>query len=228
MNLCRLKTVLFDLDGTLLDTAADLGFAINKLAEQQGLPPLPMEKIRPVASDGSKALLKLAFDMDDTHPEFESYRENFFNFYQQHLSVGTKLFPGMDKVLDQLDQYQIKWGVVTNKATRFAKDLLTDLELADRCCCIVGGCCVPRLKPHPDSLLLACELSECAPKECVYVGDHERDIEAAKFAGMRSIAALYGYLAKDASPEFWNADYYIDQPQDLLCWLEKQRSINPF
>jgi 2-phosphoglycolate phosphatase len=226
MNLCKLKTVLFDLDGTLLDTAGDLGFALNKLAEREGLPPVPMDKIRIVASDGSKALLKLAFQMDEDHPQFASFREAFINFYTQHLSVNTKLFPGMDKVLDQLDDYQIPWGVVTNKPSQLAKALLNDLDLADRCVCIVGGNCVDRLKPHPDSLLLACKLSNCTPKECVYVGDAERDIEAAKYAGMRSIVALYGYLTPHCSPEIWHADYYIDQPKDLLCWLEKQRSFD--
>lgn len=226
MNLCRLKTVLFDLDGTLLDTAPDLAFALNKLVEQQGLAPLPMEKIRPIVSLGTKAMLKLGLDIDEQHPEFEQHRQTFLSYYRQHLSVSTRLFPGMEKVLQKLDDYQINWGVVTNKATQLAKDILTDLELVERCVCIVGSCCVDRLKPHPDSLLLACEISNCAPKECVYVGDAEKDIEAAKYAGMRSIAALYGYLAPDSSPEYWHADYYIDNPQDLLCWLEKQRSLS--
>lgn len=222
MNLCKIKTVFFDLDGTLLDTAADLAFALNKLLEQEGISPISLEKIRQVASEGSKGLLALGLNINDDHPNYCRYREIFSHFYRQHLSVNTRLFPGMELVLKQLEEHDIQWGVVTNKRSFLAKQLLSDLDLANRCVCIIGSDCVIRTKPHPDALLLACEISHSLPKECVYIGDAERDIEAAKFAGMRSIAALYGYLRNDSAPEYWQADFYIDHPKDIMVWIEKQ------
>lgn len=224
MNLCRLKTVLFDLDGTLLDTAPDLAFALNKLLEQQNRPLVSIEQVREVASDGSPGLLALGLGINSDHPDYQSHRECFLNLYQQHLSVNTTLFLGMETVLRHLEDENIRWGVVTNKPGELAKKILADLELSNRCACIIGGDGAIRPKPHPDTLLLACELTNSTPKECVYIGDAERDIEAAKFAGMRSIAALYGYLRKNCSPEFWQADYYIDHPKDIICWVEKQLS----
>jgi 2-phosphoglycolate phosphatase len=224
MNLCKLKTVLFDLDGTLLDTAPDLAYALNKLLEQEGFPTVSCERVREVASDGSRGLLALGFQMGEAHPHYQKFRQVFIDFYHQHLSVDTTLFPGMEMVLEKLEEQGIKWGVVTNKPSELAKELLTDLDLAYRSACIVGGNCANRMKPYPDPLLLACEITHSSPQECVYIGDAERDIEAAKFAGMRSIAALYGYLRGGSSPELWHADYYIDSPKDILGWIEKQLS----
>ncbi len=224
MNLCKLKTILFDLDGTLLDTAPDLAYALNKVLEQKGLPALALDKIREVASDGSRGLLMLAFNINETHPDFLLLRQTFIDYYLQHLSIDTMLFPGMDCVLTRLEELGINWGVVTNKPSHLAKQLLTDLKLAERCSCIIGGDCTLRIKPYPDPLLLACERTHSSPKECVYIGDAERDIEAAKYAGMRSIAALYGYLPANSAPEYWHADYYIDHPKDILTWVEKQLS----
>jgi 2-phosphoglycolate phosphatase len=222
MNLCKLKTVFFDLDGTLLDTAPDLAYALNQLLTQEGLQTLPFEKIRPVASSGSPGLVGLAFQIDENHHDYIKLRNAFINFYYQHLSVNTRLFPGMDLVLERLEQLGIRWGVVTNKSSGLAKQLLTDLDLAGRCACIVGGDCTSKQKPNPQPLLYACQLTGSAPKECVYIGDAEHDIEAAQYAGMQSIAALYGYLPEDTAPEYWNADYYIDHPKDILCWINKQ------
>jgi len=224
MNLCKLKTVLFDLDGTLLDTAPDLCHALNKLLEQEGYEPVDLEEVRQVASDGTKGLLALGMDIDPSHPSYQCYRDDFLKFYQQHLSAQTKLFSGMDIVLDHLEEQGIQWGVVTNKPTALTKNLLEDLNLHNRAACVIGANCTSRIKPYPDSLLLACEITRSSPRECVYIGDAERDIEAAKYAGMRSIAALYGYLRQNSAPEYWHADYYIDQPKDILFWVEKQRS----
>jgi N-acetyl-D-muramate 6-phosphate phosphatase len=226
MNFSRLKTVLFDLDGTLLDTAPDLANALNKVLEQHGRPSVPLEKVRQLASEGSSALLGAGFQIDEHHPEYTTYRERFLTLYQQHISLHTRLYPGMDLVLNGLEERGIQWGVVTSKPSVLATQLLTDLELAARCACIIGADCVTNKKPHPEGLLLACELTNSSPKECVYIGDAELDVEAAKYAGMRSIAALYGYLRPDAAPEFWQADYYIDQPRDILCWLEKHLSCS--
>jgi N-acetyl-D-muramate 6-phosphate phosphatase len=225
MILCKLKTIFFDLDGTLLDTAPDLAYALNKLFHQEGLPTISLEKVREAASDGSRGLLSLAFL--EEHPHFQRLCKAFIAFYQQHLSVNTKLFAGMEYVLNRLDEQKIVWGVVTNKPSQLAQTLLTDLDLADRCACIVGGDSAARPKPYPDSLLLACEMTHSLPKECVYIGDAERDIEAAKYAGMKSIAALYGYLHNDSAPEYWQADYYIDHPRDILYWVEKQLLLGP-
>lgn len=224
MNMRKLKTVLFDLDGTLLDTAPDLAFALNKLLEQKGLATISLEKIRQVASDGCKGLLALGFQMTEQHPDYEQYKQALLSLYQQHLCVSTSLFQGMESVLTQLEEHGINWGVVTNKSSHLAKEILNNLDLDSRCICIIGGDCVKQPKPHPESLLLACELSNSSPHECVYIGDAERDIEAAKYAGMRSIAALYGYLRHDSSPEYWQADYYVDHPKDIMCWLDKQLS----
>jgi phosphoglycolate phosphatase len=224
MNLCRLKTVLFDLDGTLLDTAPDLAFALNKLLTQEGLPNLPLEQVRQLASDGSPALLGAGMQINEHHPDYAKFRETFLVFYEQHLSSHTRLFPGMEVVLNELDEKGIRWGVVTCKPSILAKQLLHDMELAHRSACIIGADCVNKTKPDPEALLLACEMTQSSPKECVYIGDAERDIEAAKYAGMRSIAALYGYLRADATPEFWQADHYVDQPRDILTWLEKHLS----
>lgn len=224
MNLCKLKTVLFDLDGTLLDTAPDLAYALNKLLDQEGMPTVSLEKVREIASDGSRALLALGLHITDQHPDYQKFREIFLKLYQQHISVNTTLFPGMNDVLEQLDEQGIRWGVVTNKPNQLATELLGDLDLARRCACIIGGDSTSRQKPFPDPLLLACEMTNSLPKECVYIGDAERDIEAAKYAGMKSIAALYGYLRNDSNPEYWHADYYIDQPKDILPWVEKQLS----
>lgn len=224
MKLQKLKTVLFDLDGTLLDTAADLAFALNKVLMLEGYPEVTLEQVRKVASDGSPGLLGLGFQIDAQDLRFPKLRESLIQNYQAHLSVHTKPFPGMEKVLQVLDDHNIPWGIVTNKPNYLALPLLADLDLADRAACIIGGDSVSNVKPFPDSLLLACEMTSSIPSECVYIGDAERDIEAARRAGMRSIAALYGYLPENALPELWNADYYIDQPRDLISWIDQHKS----
>lgn len=222
MKFCKLTSVFFDLDGTLLDTAPDLAFALNKVAELEGREPLPLSKIRTVASNGSQGLLGLVFDIDQNHNDYQRLREQFIRTYHEHLCVETKLFPGMEIVLQNLEEQGIRWGVVTNKPAMLAHQLLEKLELADRCSCLIGGDTTSKQKPDPEPLLYACQLIRTSPEDCVYIGDAERDIEAAKSAGMRAIAALYGYLPTDANPEFWKADYYIDHPRDIITWLDKQ------
>lgn len=224
MAMRKIKSVFFDLDGTLLDTAPDLTFALNKLLEQKGQAAIAVEQVRQVASHGSSAMLNLAFQINESHPDYALTKELFLNLYQQHLCVSTALFNGMDAVLTKLESHGINWGVVTNKSTTLAQQLLSYLDLASRCVCIIGRDCVTHPKPHPEALLLACQQSGSAPSECIYIGDAEGDILAAKEAGMRSIAALYGYLEADCSPETWQADYYIDQPKDIICWLDRQLS----
>lgn len=222
MRFCKLTTVLFDLDGTLLDTAPDLAYALNQVAQNEGLNPLPLNEIRPVASNGSRGLLGLMFDIDETHLDYPRLREDFIHAYHEHLCIGTKVFTGMEMVLQHLESQGMQWGVVTNKPSFLAKQLLEKMNLTERCACIVGGDSTNKQKPDPEPLLYACELIKSQPKECVYIGDAERDIIAAKKAGMRAIAALYGYLDNNANPECWQADYYIDHPRDILTWLEKQ------
>lgn len=222
MRFCKLTTVLFDLDGTLLDTAPDLAFALNQVAQQEGRDPLPLQTIRPVASNGSRGLLGLMFQIDEHHVDYPRLREEFINTYHEHLCVGTKVFSGMETVLQQLENQGIRWGVVTNKPAFLARRLLEKMNLAERCACIVGGDTTSKQKPDPEPLLYACELINSQPKECVYIGDAERDVVAAKKAGMRAIAALYGYLDHNTNPEYWQADYYIDHPRDILTWLDKQ------
>lgn len=224
MNIYKIKTVLFDLDGTLLDTAPDLSFALNKLLALEAKQAVSLAEVKQVASDGCKGLLALGLHIDESHPRYQAYKTLLLDFYQQHLCVNTTLFTGMAAVLSELEEQGITWGVVTNKSTNLTKQILTTLDLAERCICIVGGNCAPRCKPYPDQLLLACQEAGATPNECLYVGDAERDIIAAKQAGMRSIAALYGYVGKQCCPEQWQADYYIDHPKDILTWLEKANS----
>jgi phosphoglycolate phosphatase len=217
--LTDVRTVLFDLDGTLADTAGDLGYALNVILTRHGQEALPPARVRPYASNGSAALIELGFGPRSSVPNFEELREALLAVYEQNLTRATKLFDGMDTVLSELDQRGLQWGVVTNKPARFTEPLISQLGLIPRCHCVVSGDQVKRSKPAPDSLLLACKNLGTQPAQCVYVGDAPRDIDAGKAAGMRTIAARYGYIMPGDKPEKWKADVLIDQPEDLLALL---------
>ena len=212
------QAVLFDLDGTFADTAPDLAYAINRMRGARALPPLPPEATRPVTSHGARGLLGVAFGITPDHPDYAAMREEFLNLYAANLCRETRLFPGMDQLLDQFEGRGLKWGIVTNKAERFAKPLIELLQFGTRCSCVVGGDTTPRMKPHPDPLLAACRLIGADPRKCVYVGDDRRDIEAARAAEMRSIAVRYGYL-NGGEPDMWGADAVVDCPQDVIQHL---------
>jgi len=210
------RTVLFDLDGTLLDTAPDLAAALNATLQLNERAALPFETIRPVVSHGGRALIELGFGIDPQHPGFEPLRKQLLDLYQANIAVHTALFPGMADVLDELESRGIRWGVVTNKPGWLTEPLLDALDLGSRAACIVSGDTLKERKPHPAPLLHACKLAGCQPEETLYVGDAERDIEAGRNAGMHTLVALFGYLMEHDRPENWGADALIEQPADIL------------
>jgi len=210
-----IKAVLFDLDGTLADTAPDLGYAINCMRETRGLPALPPSATRPVASLGARGLLNAGFGIGPAHPEYEAMREEFLQLYEKNICRDTRLFPGIAESLAALEARGLRWGVVTNKAERLARLLLGRLHLMSRAACLVGGDSTPNFKPHPDPLFAACRAIRENAAACIYVGDDRRDVEAGHAAGMKVAAVRWGYLNGN-DPETWNADWLLKNPQDLL------------
>jgi 2-phosphoglycolate phosphatase len=218
---CRrgLRGVLFDLDGTLLDTAADMAQALNRLRADEGLEPLPFDRIRPLVSHGAPRMIRFAFADPETE-RFESLRARFLDFYRRALAVHTTLFAGFDRVLDAVEAAGLRWGVVTNKPGWLTAPLLEELGLAPRCGCVVAGDTLAERKPHPLPLLHAARLLGLEPRECVYVGDAERDVQAARNAGMIPLVAGFGYLGDGDDPTAWQAEAVFARPEDLLDWLE--------
>lgn len=212
--------LLFDLDGTLLDTAPDMGGALNRLRAEHGRDPLPPAAIRPVVSHGAARLVRLGFPQAEGD-EFERLRLRFLELYSQHLAEGTQPFPGLLEVLEVIEQRQLPWGVVTNKPGWLTDPLMATLGLAARAGCVVSGDTLAERKPHPLPLLHAAALLRVEPQHCVYVGDAERDIQAGRAAGMRTIVAAYGYIGDDDEPGRWNATGTIDHPRELLEWLAR-------
>lgn len=213
------SAILFDLDGTLVDTAPDLAFALNMLLEQEGCEALAYDTIRHVASNGSPGLLLLAFGTSPEHKDYPSLQQRFIKLYQDNITRESALFEGMEEVLFTLEKAKIPWGIVTNKPAFLTDPLLAQLKLTHRAGCIVSADTTPFSKPHPAPMFHACEMIQQKPRECVYIGDAARDIEAGKNANMQTIAALYGYIANDDNPEHWQADISIDHPHDILKWL---------
>jgi 2-phosphoglycolate phosphatase len=214
-----IETVLFDLDGTLLDTAPDMAHALNTLRQQHGMPNLELDIIRPLVGYGSKALLKLGFNVDENHRDYLILLEEFFNAYQNCLAKSTALFPGMPAVLQHLEEKNIPWGIVTNKPARFTMNLLDALDLTRRSACIVCGDTLTNRKPHPEPILYACKLLKCAPENALYVGDTATDVVASKAAGSHSLVALYGYISAGEDPYEWQADGYIETAGEIIHWV---------
>jgi 2-phosphoglycolate phosphatase len=214
-----MKAVLFDLDGTLADTAPDLGHALNLLRERHGLAPLAQEIIRPYASHGTVGLFDIGFGLTPQDERFAPMREEYLTLYTANLCLHTTLFPGMAELLDALEARGIAWGVVTNKPARFTEPLLELLGLTSRAASIVSGDTCPHPKPHPEPLLYAAREIGVAPQSCLYVGDAERDIEAARAAGMPALVAAYGYLGENDKPETWQAQSIIDAPAEIMRYL---------
>ncbi|MFN2643368.1 MAG: HAD family hydrolase [Burkholderiales bacterium] len=209
------RAVLFDFDGTFADTAADLAAAVNAMREKRALAPLAPEVVRPYASMGARGLLRIGFDMLPDDARYIAMRDEFLDNYAGALCVHTRVFPGMEELLRKLGARDIAWGIVTNKATRFARPLVEQLKV--RPACLICGDSTPHLKPHPAPLLAATEALALAPADCAYVGDDLRDMQAAHAAGMRAIAVQYGYHGTDnPGPTAWNADAIIDHPLELL------------
>ena len=214
-----MQAVLFDLDGTLADTAPDLGHALNLQRERHGLPPLPQEIIRPYASHGTVGLFDIGFGLTPQDARFAPMREEYLALYTANLCLHTTLFPGMAELLAALEARNISWGVVTNKPARFTEPLLELLGLSKRAASIISGDTCAHPKPHPEPLLCAAREIGVAPQSCLYVGDAERDIEAARAAGMSALIADYGYLSAEDRPETWGADGRIDTPLGILAFL---------
>lgn len=213
------RAVLFDLDGTLVDTAGDLGHVLNLMRERRGLAALPEAVMRPQASHGTRGLLKVGFDIDSDHPVFEALRREFLDLYAEHLTRCSRPFPGMVEVLDRLEARGIAWGVVTNKPARFTEPLLAHLGLMTRAACVVSGDTCAEPKPHPAGLLHACRVVGSEPADCLYVGDAERDAQAARAAGMPTLIALYGYIGASDRPHEWGGQGSIERPEGLLDYL---------
>lgn len=210
-----LKAVLFDLDGTLLDTAADFTTVLNSMLAARDLPLQNYEAVRQNVSNGARAVIKLGFSQDENTPGFAELLTEFLDHYADNLADHTTLFPGMAKVLEDLECWGLKWGVVTNKPARFTLPLLAALNLDKRCGPAICPDHVSRRKPDPEPLLLACEQLDIEPEQAIYVGDHVRDIEAGRAAAMPTIACRYGYISSDEDIASWQADYIVDQPAEL-------------
>jgi 2-phosphoglycolate phosphatase len=213
------QAVLFDLDGTLADTAGDLGGAVNHLRIERGLAPMALELLRPHASAGARGLLAVGMDIHPAHPQYEQYRQEFLAAYERCLADTTVLFEGMAQVLDELEARGLKWGVVTNKPHRFTMPVMQGLGLVERCGVIISGDSTAHAKPHPLPLLTACEQLGVVPAATLYVGDDLRDIQAAQAAGMPSAAAGWGYIGTAHEIGTWGADVICEQPAGLLPQL---------
>jgi phosphoglycolate phosphatase len=211
------KAILFDFDGTLADTATDLARPLNRLRAARGLPELPIETLRPFASSGARGLLEAGLGILPDHPEFKPLREAFLRHYADEICVDTRLFPGMESLLAEIETRGLRWGIVTNKSTHLTRRIVAALGLDKRAACVVCGDSTPHLKPHPASLLHAANELRLAPADCVYLGDDQRDMQAAQAAGMRSVAVGWGY---GENLERWNADAVIARPMDLFLQLQ--------
>jgi phosphoglycolate phosphatase len=212
------RAVLFDLDGTLADTAPDLGAAVNHLRRQRGMNDLPVNDVRPYASMGARGLLRVGFGLSPDDPGYLPLRNAFLDRYDERVCVETRLFPGMEDLLRELVSRRIVWGIVTNKSSRFTPRIVEALKIAPAC--IVCGDSTGHLKPHPAPLFLAADQLKLAPPKCLYLGDDLRDVQAARAAGMRPIAVEWGYHSPDnAGPNDWDADAVIAEPKDLLKLL---------
>lgn len=223
-----LAGILFDLDGTLLDTAGDFVDIIQRMRADRGLPPAPESLVRSRVSDGSAGMLSAAFDSSPQASEFDLLREDFLQRYAAQLAMHTRLYPGIAELLDWLDAEALPWGVVTNKMSRFSIPLLQAMQLDRRCASLVCPDQVSQPKPHPEPLFKACSEMRVTPQHCVFVGDHRRDIEAGRAAGMRTAAALYGYLSSDDPPATWQADHNVQHAAELLPWLQQLRQQEIF
>tara|TARA_R110000823_G_scaffold315022_1_gene445348 strand:+ start:20311 stop:20970 length:660 start_codon:yes stop_codon:yes gene_type:complete len=214
------SAVLFDLDGTLIDTAPDFIRCLNQLREQHGLAALPPEHIRRFVSNGARAMIRVGFGLGPEHPDYLEKHTAFLDLYETGVAVETALFEGMDELLGTLEDRGVPWGIVTNKPARFAVPLIQALDLADRCAALVCPDHVTQRKPHPEALILACQQMGTEPGTGIYVGDHERDIEAGRNAGMKTIAVRYGYIEQPENIDLWQADLIADTVTDLAKLLQ--------
>ncbi|MGF6646749.1 HAD family hydrolase [Paraburkholderia sp. GAS82] len=219
IGLCQ--AVLFDLDGTLADTAPDLAAAVNKMRHERGLEMVPLDDLRPLASAGARGLIGGAFGIGPEHPDYAAMRDEFLANYEADLCIETTLFQGIDAVLDELDARGVRWGIVTNKVARLTEPLVALLGLDLRAGCVVSGDTTPHSKPHPAPLLHAARELDLAPERIVYVGDDLRDVQAGFAAGMVTVAAAYGYCGNDIPPTQWHAQHVVRSTAELQKLLRE-------
>ena len=213
------QTVLFDLDGTLVDSAPDLAGAANELRQEHGHPALPYESLRPMVGAGARGMVGLAFGVKPGDTGYEDLKARFLALYAQRLLRSTTVFKGVWPLLDRLEQHGLGWGIVTNKAYHLALAVSEGVGLHPRAGVLIGGDSTPFAKPHPEPLLEACRRLQADPATCAYVGDDLRDIQAGRAAGMVTLAAGWGYLGQGEPIHEWGADSLLEQPQGLLHWL---------
>lgn len=211
-----INTILFDLDGTLVDTAPDLGYALNIQLQRHGKTALSDTVIRPFASHGSRGLIGLGFGITPADANFIAMRDEYLSIYDTVFTRSPALLPGIADLLQVIESKGLKWGIVTNKPRRFTQRLIESMDLHLRAACVVSGDDAPQPKPSPATLLMACEQVGVKPEHCVYVGDAERDIQAGKAAGMQTAVALFGYIDVNDKPAEWGADVMIQAPSELL------------
>ncbi|GMG88467.1 HAD-IA family hydrolase [Biformimicrobium ophioploci] len=215
-----LRAVLFDLDGTLFDTAPDFTVVLNEIRQQDNLPPLPESAVREVVSNGTRAMVKLGFDVNEGDAGFIELRDRFLARYLTHLAEKTVLFPGLENLIDKLAEHGIAWGIVTNKPELYTVPLMAAFDYLPTPGAVICPEHAERRKPHPDPILLACRKIGCAPEEAIYVGDHERDIAAGRAAGMPTIACTYGYLDGETAVDTWGADHIVDHGSEIWPLLK--------
>lgn len=216
----KIGGVLFDLDGTLLDTAADLAAALNHVLISQQAKPLSVNDVRPAISSGVAGLLNLGLQINIKDPIFPSLRKQFLDYYAQHICVHTHLFQGVETLINYLQEKKWPWGIVTNKSAILTEQLIKKFPLLNKAKCIIAGDTLKYSKPHPQPLLHACKCIACLPEHCIYVGDAKRDIEAANAAGMYSLIALYGYINDKEDIKLWNASANIATPLEIISYLK--------
>lgn len=217
----RLEAVLFDMDGTLLDTAPDFVAVIQAMRAARDLPPVPEKTVRDVVSGGARAMVSCAFEIDPASDEFESLRLEFLDRYQDACAVHSALYDGMAEVLADIEAAGLKWGVVTNKPVRFAEPIMQQLNLAQRSAVLVCPDHVARSKPDPEPMVLACKQLNVAPEATLFIGDDQRDVESGRAAGSRTVAVTYGYIHPEDNPRSWGADAVIDHPSELRALLDR-------
>lgn len=216
-----LRAVLFDMDGTLLDTAPDFIAVCQAMLKAHGREPIDDQRIQDVVSGGARAMVAATFDMDPEAPGFEALRQEFLDRYQEHCAVLTRPYEGMPELLESIERSRLIWGVVTNKPVRFAAPIMEQLGLAERSQVLVCPDHVTKSKPDPEMLLLACSQLKVDPSEVLFIGDDLRDIESGRAAGTKTAAVRYGYIHPDDNPAHWGADVIVDHPRDLLAVLDR-------
>jgi phosphoglycolate phosphatase len=214
-----IRGVLFDLDGTLIDSAPDLAGAANRLRAEHGMPPLPLAELRPMVGSGARGMVGVAFGVKPGDSRFEELRDAFLAHYEAGLLDSTHRFDGVDDLLLALERSGRPWGIVTNKATRFTAPIVAGLGLRERAAVVVCGDTTPHSKPHPEPLLAAARAMNLPPESVLYVGDDQRDAQAARAAGMPMVVATWGYLGHGEPMEAWGADALAGRPSDVLEWL---------